>query len=521
MQYEFGRRRSLSNPDGCSDRVSDEPSESRRVPPGFGFAEPVSKIPVRFRMFRSAHGRFVYREVKQIRAKRTLRTRRSLISLTRRICSYCSRLCYFVQIKAGEPIVPRSAPLRGPPGSLKRNREPGGGPPGSSKRKREPSVQSSTTVWKSPAPSSPTARKSPNPSSSSTLRVSPATSSSTARKPSAPLSPTVPMASSSTVPTASAPTVPSNPRDLTLSDMLDDPWAPIGRYAVTDDMWHGSCFLYWFGSGASTSFSHTLALRLVEVDRLSLHGVGQKFLTMPAAGRVHGLQNLPEHGATNLKAFNLKDVEENIQTATTAPVSITLAGNKPQSDSPYRPWSIYDWMIASVAEAWMKARPWEYWRNVQVLAYRWAKGRIRDHERFLSLAAPVLVYEGFLAMHLYDQWRYDIDIERRSRSILHFRLSLLVSLHVVSCCVDQLLVLPCHADRDKAHVTRQWSTSPEARVRAFSKARLITFSPCKATIASEPCICRVFGKRSGLIMTEYDLRRSRSGPRSLILCLFR
>jgi hypothetical protein len=41
--------------------------------------------------------------------------------------------------------------------------------------------------------------------------------------------------------------------------MLDDPWAPIGRYAVTDDMWHGSCFLYWFGSGASTSFSHTLA----------------------------------------------------------------------------------------------------------------------------------------------------------------------------------------------------------------------------------------------------------------------
>jgi hypothetical protein len=50
----------------------------------------------------------------------------------------------------------------------------------------------------------------------------------------------------------------------------------------------------------------------------------------------------------------------------------------------------------------MKARPWEYWRNVQVLAYRWAKGRIRDHERFLSLVTPVLAYEGFLAMDLDD-----------------------------------------------------------------------------------------------------------------------
>jgi hypothetical protein len=57
------------------------------------------------------------------------------------------------------------------------------------------------------------------------------------------------------------------------------------------------------------------------------------------AGRVRGFQNLPEHGATNVKAFDLNDVEEVIQTATTAPTSITLAGNKPkpQSDSPYRP----------------------------------------------------------------------------------------------------------------------------------------------------------------------------------------
>jgi hypothetical protein len=39
----------------------------------------------------------------------------------------------------------------------------------------------------------------------------------------------------------------------------------------------------------------------------------------------------------NVKAFNLKDVEEDIQTATTAPVSITLAGKQPQLDSPYRP----------------------------------------------------------------------------------------------------------------------------------------------------------------------------------------
>jgi hypothetical protein len=232
----------------------------------------------------------------------------------------------------------------------------------------------------------------------------------------------------------------------------------IGRYGITDDMWHGSCFLYWSGSSAFTGFSHTLALRLIEIDRLSLHGIGQKFLTMiaaaiggtladvammtgnaypstiavmfmnaadaqfvlaagslpgiggrrwvngamgrrsrgfkieldsqlslrdlyrkaalsgeitsirekellgpptvdrltvdrtelryryiiryrTAAGRVCGFQNLPEHGATNVKAFDLHDVEEVIQTATTAPASITLAGNKPkpQSDSPYRP----------------------------------------------------------------------------------------------------------------------------------------------------------------------------------------
>jgi hypothetical protein len=39
----------------------------------------------------------------------------------------------------------------------------------------------------------------------------------------------------------------------------------------------------------------------------------------------------------NVKAFNLKDVEEDIQTATTAPALITLAGKQPQSDSPYRP----------------------------------------------------------------------------------------------------------------------------------------------------------------------------------------
>jgi hypothetical protein len=48
-------------------------------------------------------------------------------------------------------------------------------------------------------------------------------------------------------------------------------------------MWHGSCFLYWSGSSAFTGFSHTLALRLIEIDRLSLHGIGQKFLTMIAA----------------------------------------------------------------------------------------------------------------------------------------------------------------------------------------------------------------------------------------------
>jgi hypothetical protein len=101
-----------------------------------------------------------------------------------------------------------------PPGSSKRKREPGDGPLGSSKRKREPSVQSLS------------------------VRNPPALSSSTARRPSAP--------SSSIVPTASSSTVPLDPRDLTLSDMLDDPWVSIGRYVVTDDMWHGPCFLYWF-----------------------------------------------------------------------------------------------------------------------------------------------------------------------------------------------------------------------------------------------------------------------------------
>jgi hypothetical protein len=307
--------------------------------------------------------------------------------------------------------------------------------------------------------------------------------------------------------------------------MLDDPWAPIGRYGCTDDMWHGPCFLYWFGSGIFIGFSHTLALRLVEIDRLSLHGVGRRFLTLiaaaidgtlddvammtgnaypstiavmfrnaadaqfilaagslpgiggqrwvngamgrrsrgfkieldsqlslrdlyrkaalsgeitsiwekellgpptvdrpmvdrpmvdrtelryryviryrTAAGRVRGFQNPPEYGAINIKAFNLKDVEEDIQPPPLRPTSITLAGNKPQLDSPYRPWSIYDWVIASVA-AWIKSS-----------AYRWAKGRIRDHERFLSLAASVLAYEGFLAMDLSDQLRF--DVERRSR----------------------------------------------------------------------------------------------------------
>jgi hypothetical protein len=56
-----------------------------------------------------------------------------------------------------------------------------------------------------------------------------------------------------------------------------------------------------------------------------------------AAGRVCGFQNLPGHGAINIKAFNLKDIKEDIQIATTAPASITLAGKQPQSDSPYRP----------------------------------------------------------------------------------------------------------------------------------------------------------------------------------------
>lgn len=256
--------------------------------------------------------------------------------------------------------------------------------------------------------------------------------------------------------------------------MLDDPWAPIGMYGCTDDMWHGPCFLYWFGSGIFTGFSHTLTLRLVEIDRLSLHGVGRRFLTMiaaaiggtlddvammtgnaypstiavmfrnaadaqfilaagslpgiggrrwvngamgrrfwgfkieldsqlslwdlyrkaalsgeitsirkkellgpptvdrteryryiiryrTAAGRVRGFQSLPKHGATNIKAFDLDDSKEVIQTATTALASITLAGNKPkpQSDLPYRPWSIYNWVIARVAEAWMQSRPGE------------------------------------------------------------------------------------------------------------------------------------------------------------------
>jgi hypothetical protein len=58
-----------------------------------------------------------------------------------------------------------------------------------------------------------------------------------------------------------------------------------------------------------------------------------------AAGRVCGFQNLPGHGAINIKAFNLKDIKEDIQTAPTAPALITLAGNKPQLDSPYRPGS--------------------------------------------------------------------------------------------------------------------------------------------------------------------------------------
>jgi len=92
-------------------------------------------------------------------------------------------------------------------------------------------------------------------------------------------------------------------------------------------------------------------MRLVQTDRqLSLHDRErlsvddrrdiQERCRCTSAGRVHGFQNLPKHGTTNIKAFNLKDVKEDIQTATTTPVSITLAGNKPQSDSLYRPWSI-------------------------------------------------------------------------------------------------------------------------------------------------------------------------------------
>jgi hypothetical protein len=56
-----------------------------------------------------------------------------------------------------------------------------------------------------------------------------------------------------------------------------------GSYTNRDDMWHGLCHLYWFGSRPYPYFTRTLSMALVQHIEFYQYDVGQTFLLRIAA----------------------------------------------------------------------------------------------------------------------------------------------------------------------------------------------------------------------------------------------
>jgi hypothetical protein len=115
--------------------------------------------------------------------------------------------------------------------------------------------------------------------------------------------------------------------------------------------------------------------------------------------------------AAEIESLGLQKGDDRASTVAPSLSLIVPGGGAPFPQ--YRPWSIFDWIMASVVDAWESSQ--NMLRDgpcSDLTAYRWARDRILDHERVFPRARAD-EYERYLAMDACDKIRYDIEHGRK------------------------------------------------------------------------------------------------------------